>query len=67
MDIASVRNLGEGELLTPITGLSGSADARQPDYAWTHSAPVDGFFAVLTIVIAPIAIVRLLRRLRTAG
>ena len=35
------------------------------DYAWTHSAPVEGFFVVLTIVIVPVAILRLVRRLRS--
>ena len=38
--------------------------ARQDDYAWTHSAPVEGFFLVLTIVIVPVALVRWTRRLR---
>jgi hypothetical protein len=35
------------------------------DYAWTHSAPVEGLFVVLTIVIVPVAILRWLRRLRS--
>ena len=35
------------------------------DYAWTHSAPVEGFFVVLTIVIVPVAILRWLQRLRS--
>lgn len=39
--------------------------ARQDDYAWTHSAPVDAFFVVLTIVIVPVAVVRWTRRLRS--
>lgn len=37
---------------------------RQDDYAWTHSAPVDWFFVVLTVVVVPVAIVRWTRRLR---
>jgi hypothetical protein len=34
------------------------------DYAWTHSAPVEGFFVVLTALVVPIAITRWSRRLR---
>jgi len=42
------------------------APANRPygDYAWTHSAPVEGFFLVLTIAVVPIAILRWSRRLR---
>ena len=39
--------------------------ATSADYAWTHSAPVEGFFVVLTVVIVPVAILRWLRRLRS--
>jgi len=36
---------------------------EEGDYAWTHSATVEGFFAVLTVVIIPVAGLRWLRRL----
>ena len=35
-----------------------SAGWRQDDYAWTHSAAVEGLFIVLTVVIVPVAILR---------
>jgi hypothetical protein len=48
-----------------VDGHPAIAIARPPgDYAWTHSAPVEGFFVVLTAVVVPIAIVRWSRRLR---
>ena len=67
MDSTIVRNPGAGEILTPVTVAATEAGLRQPDYAWTHEAPVEGFFAVLTVVIVPMAILRLLRRLRRRG
>ncbi len=42
-----------------------SAGWGQDDYAWTHSAAVEGLFIVLTVVIVPVAILRWTRRLRT--
>ena len=63
MDIAGAHDGGEGAALTAATTKAGYVDWRQPDYAWTHSTPVEGFFVVLTIVIVPVAILRWLRRL----
>lgn len=34
------------------------------DYAWTHTPQVEGFFAVLTAILVPVAIMRWTRRLR---
>jgi len=62
MDIANARNAGDG-LLTQMSGKAGAVTWHQQDYAWTHTTPVEGFFVVLTIVIVPVAILRLLRRL----
>jgi hypothetical protein len=42
-----------------------AAVVRQDDYAWTHSAAVEGFFVVLTAVVVPVALVRWTRRLRS--
>jgi len=42
-----------------------AAVARHDDYAWTHSAAVEGFFVVLTVVVVPVALVRWTRRLRS--
>jgi hypothetical protein len=64
MNGATVHNLGEGETSTPTTANAGAVSWRQQDYSWTHSAPVEGFFVILTIVIVPAAILRGLRSLR---
>jgi len=46
-------------------GHAAVAIGRSPDdYAWTHSAQVEGFFVILTAVVVPIAIMRWSRRLR---
>jgi hypothetical protein len=64
MDVANIHNLGAGETAAPTTANAGAVSWRQQDYSWTHSAPVEGFFVILTIVIVPVAILRWLRSLR---
>jgi hypothetical protein len=64
MDFTIAHQAGEGTPSPPVTEAAGYANGRQSDYAWTHSAPVEGFFTVLTIVIVPVAILRWTRRLR---
>jgi hypothetical protein len=64
MDIVNAHSVGEGHAFTQTTVNAGSVNWREQDDVWTHSAPVEGFFVVLTIVIVPVAIVRWLRRLR---
>jgi hypothetical protein len=64
MDIANAHTVAETDALPPTTAISGNATWREQDYAWTHNAPVEWFFVALTIVIVPVAILRLLRRLR---
>jgi hypothetical protein len=63
MDFANPQDGGPGETLTAATVKTESGNWREQDYAWTHSAPVEGFFIVLTIAIVPVAILRWLRRL----
>ena len=65
MDNANPGNFGGGEAVAQMTSNAGNVTWRQADDAWTHSAPVEGFFAVLTIVIVPVAILRGLRRWRS--
>jgi hypothetical protein len=65
MDIANAHNVREGDALTTVTAIAGNVTLREDDDAWTHSAPVEGFFVVLTVVIVPVAFLRLLRRLRS--
>ena len=66
MDIANTHTVAESDVFSPMT-IAGNTSWREPDYAWTHSPPVEGFFVVLTIVIVPVAIARSLRRLRSAS
>ena len=51
----------------PTQAVAGDASVGAPrdDYAWTHSATVDGLFAVLTIIVVPVAVMRWTKRLRT--
>jgi hypothetical protein len=65
MDFANAHNVGESKALTQTTSEAGYANWRQQDYAWTHSARVEGLFVVLTIVIVPVAILRWGRRVRS--
>jgi hypothetical protein len=65
MDNANAQYVGKGNAPTLMTAKAGAAIWRQQDYAWTHTAPVEGFFVVLTIVIVPVAILRWLRSLRS--
>ena len=62
MDFANNHEFGGTPVPAPVTEVAGPERWRQQDYAWTHSAPVEGFFTVLTIVIVPVAILRLMRR-----
>jgi hypothetical protein len=48
----------------PGTPTSTIAYGGGADYAWTHSAAVEAFFALLTIAIVPVALLRWVRRLR---
>jgi hypothetical protein len=63
MDIANPHNLGDGAARTPIAATDANVEWRQSDYAWTHSAPVEGLFIVLTIAIVPVAVLRWMQRL----
>jgi len=60
MDMSNSRDAPGGGALAQAIVHAGDAD-----YAWTHSTPVEGFFAVLTVVIVPVAILRWARRLRS--
>jgi hypothetical protein len=54
----TVLYFGDGATPPSATEAAWPANWRDQDYAWTHSAPVEGFFTVLTIVIVPVAILR---------
>jgi hypothetical protein len=64
LEIANAHGAGGDKVLAPPTVATASTNAVAPDYAWTQSAPVEGFFIVLTVVVVPVAILRGLRRLR---
>ena len=66
MDTVNFRSAGDGASLAQMSALAENGNWRQQDYVWTHSAPVEGFFIVLTIAIVPVAFLRLLRRLRAS-
>jgi hypothetical protein len=55
---------GAPDGLAPAAIVSLPGYVPHDDYAWTHTPQVEGFFAVLTAIVVPVAIMRWTRRLR---
>jgi len=61
--VVNAPDSGMPAMLAHASVASVPAPSRPDDYAWTHSAGVEGFFFAVTIVAVPVAALRWMRRL----
>jgi hypothetical protein len=61
-EIAAARNLGQLEAIKRKIAKGEQVVWCEQGYGWTHDAPIEGFFSVVTVLVLPYALFRLLRR-----